>query len=403
MEPTREQWTELYQVALKLRKQKPWQWMNMGQVFAITDPTNGVNYYCSVQSEEQLDYVQILIGEDGLNRILSLLESISRGAEYSEEEETLDAANGLAAYMLNFDERSLNCFFTDKEHLSQYEAEVLQKLGLSFRGNKQWISFRHIQPGRLTESVHEAEQVRILTMVLEQVYHVCALEKKKPFIRDLFHDLAASEVFQWFYSPTTEKWQGTFLSLEAIMRDTQPIICDNQLDLLKLRRLKGSRQIFEFVRMYMPMPVEHHGRLLFPLTFLLVNMDNGMIVWNHIDTGDEGYELRLIQKVAEFFLKEGQKPSRLLTADYVLYQIIADFCDQSKIFLEYLSYTIAGDEILESFQESTRLTYAAMEPTFMEMDKEKHILDYVTRDENEPKHTAQSAKIIDFRTGKPVE
>ena len=128
-----------------------------------------------------------------------------------------------------------------------------------------------------------------------------------------------------------------------------------------------------------------------------------MIVWNHIDTGDEGYELRLIQKVAEFFLKEGQKPSRLLTADYVLYQIIADFCDQSKIFLEYLSYTIAGDEILESFQESTRLTYAAMEPTFMEMDKEKHILDYVTRDENEPKHTAQSAKIIDFRTGKPVE
>ncbi len=82
MEPTREQWTELYQAALKLRKQKPWQWMNMGQVFAITDPANGVNYYCSVQSEEQLDYVQILIGEDGLNRILSLLESISRGAEY---------------------------------------------------------------------------------------------------------------------------------------------------------------------------------------------------------------------------------------------------------------------------------------------------------------------------------
>ena len=85
MEPTREQWAKLYQAAVKLKSQKPWQWMSMGQIFAITDPADGVNYYCSVQSEEQLDYVQILIGEDGLNRIMSLLESIGHGAEYDDD------------------------------------------------------------------------------------------------------------------------------------------------------------------------------------------------------------------------------------------------------------------------------------------------------------------------------
>lgn len=404
MEPTREQWTELYQAAIRLKKQKPWQWMSMGQIFAITDPADGVNYYCSVQSEDDLDYVQILIGEDGLNRIMSLVESISQGAEY-DDDEAADASNGLASYMLNFDEHSLNCFFTDQEHLSQYEAEVLQNLELSFRGSKQWISFRHIQPGQLTESVHDAEQVRILTTVLEQVYSVCALEKKQRFIRDLFHDTTTTEVFRWFYAPQAKIWQGTFLALESIMNKGTPIICSNQLDLLKIRRLKGSRRIYEFIRMYMPMPVEHHGRLFFPLTFLLVDMDNGMIVWNHIDTGDEGYELRLIKKLSDFFLKEGYKPSRILTADYVLYQIASDFCDKSKIFLEFLNYTITGDEILESFQESTRLTYEAMEPTIMEMDKEKHLLSHMTRDDSEPpiQQPSQQAKIIDFRTGRPVE
>ena len=401
MEPTREQWAKLYQAAVKLKSQKPWQWMSMGQIFAITDPADGVNYYCSVQSEEQLDYVQILIGEDGLNRIMSLLESIGHGAEYDDDDMT-DTTSGLASYMLNFDEHSLNCFFTDKEHLSQYEAEVLHTLDLSFRGAKQWISFRHIQPGQLTESVHDREQVRILTTVLEQVYAVCALEKKQRFIRDLFNDTTAAEVFRWFYSPQSDKWQGTFLSLEAIQEMGTPLICSNQLDLLKIRRLRGSTRVYEFIRMYMPMPVEHHGRLYFPLTFLLVDMDNGMIVWNHIDTGDDDYQLRLIKKLSDFFLKEGYKPSRILTADYVIHQIAADFCDKSKIFLEFLNYTIAGDEILESFQESTRLTYEAMEPTIMEMDKEKHLLSHVTREETAPVSASKEAKIIDFRTGRPV-
>lgn len=101
MEPTREQWTELYQAAIRLKKQKPWQWMSMGQIFAITDPADGVNYYCSVQSEDDLDYVQILIGEDGLNRIMSLLESISQGAEY-DDDEAADASNGLGLIYAQF-------------------------------------------------------------------------------------------------------------------------------------------------------------------------------------------------------------------------------------------------------------------------------------------------------------
>ena len=41
----------------------------------------------------------------------------------------------------------------------------------------------------------------------------------------------------------------------------------------------------------------------------------------------------------------------------------------------------------------------------MEMDKEKHLLSHMTRDDSEPpnQQPAQQAKIIDFRTGRPVE
>lgn len=405
MEPTQEQWINLYQAANKIKKQKPWQWMTLGQIFAITDPQSGINYYCSVQSEEQIDYIQILIGEDGLNRILSLTESISRGLEYDEEDDTTDAINGLASYMLNFDEHSLNCLFTDKTYLSNWEMETLQSLGLSFRGHKQWIAFRYLQAGRLAEPLLSAEQALLLTMLLEQISQICALEKRQPFLGNLLHHPTATTIFCWRYLEASNQWEQTSIPIETVMAQGKMVFPINQLDTLKVRHLKGSQRIYELIRMYLPMPVEHNGILLFPLTFLLVDMDNGMIVWNYIDAGDKNYEQRLIDKLAAFFFKEGVKPSRILTADYVLHQILTDFCDKSRIFLEFLVYTIAGDEILESFQESTHLTYDALASTIEEVTAEKHLLDYLLQKPAPlvAKPVKQRADVIDIRTKRPLE
>lgn len=414
MEPTNEQWSQLYEIAKKIRKQKPWQWLSLGQIFAIEDPETKVNYYCSVQTEERLDYVQILIGEDGLGRMVGLLESISRGEEFADDDEAYGdfaTSEGLASYLMNFDEHSLNCFFTNKTHLSQYELDVLAQLNLRFSGSKQWISFKHIVPGQFTESVHDTEMVRILTVILEQVYEICAMEKEQNFIHNIFWSNTFTEIFTWRYNPESKRWQGGYITLEDAMAQMPIRQMDNQLELLKVRRLKGSKKVYELLRIYMPMPIEYGGILRFPLTFLLVDMDSGMIVWNHIDMGDVGYEQRLLQQLAGLFMREGQKPSRILTADYILYQIIVDFCEHSKIFLEYLVYTITGDEILDSFLESANVRHKDITSNIVDRDKEKNILGKMTGGKGTTinntadtvVHKPGGGQIIDFRTRKPMK
>ena len=101
MEPTIEQWQALYDEAIKIKRQKPWQWMNSGQLFAIEDPVTKINYYCSIQSEEDTDFIQMFIGEKGLNRMLNLADKLEL-----DELDEMDMPLTLASYMSHFDEES---------------------------------------------------------------------------------------------------------------------------------------------------------------------------------------------------------------------------------------------------------------------------------------------------------
>lgn len=406
MEPTIEQWQALYDEAIKIKRQKPWQWMNSGQLFAIEDPVTKINYYCSIQSEDDTDFIQMFIGEKGLNRMLNLADKLEL-----DELDEMDMPLTLASYMSHFDEESLKCFFINKEALSLYERRNMERLGLNFRGSKQWIALKEQRPGFAPEAIHTSENVRIMTLLLAQIYKVCNLEKKAPFIGDFFQDNILTEIFWWRYDSDKKRWRSDLLKTDAVLSSFPITIYENQFELHKTRKLRTSQNVYELLRIYLPIPVEHLGKMCYPCAYILLDLDTGMISWNHMDVYEDGSEQKFLGQVCQFFQSEGRKPSKIVTADIVAYHLIVDFCEKAKIFVEYLDYTLMGDDVIESFIEFTR------KQILSDVLKDKHhitegdlpfeqMIDELSfeppYEEEPPKPAKKQSKIIDFKTGKPL-
>lgn len=406
MEPTIEQWRALYDEAIKIKKQKPWQWMNVGQIFAVEDPFSGINYYCSVQSEPQADFIQMFIGENGLNRMLALADKIDDDDAFFGNSDYVT----LAGYMMGFDEESLNCFYTDKDTLIPFERRTIERLELNFRGPKAWISFKKMLPGVVPQAVHSADKVQLMTMLLAQVFKICSLEKKAPFLNNLLNDPNTTEIFWWRYSEEKKRWYSSILKLDDIIEQFPQTVYENQLELYKMRRLRTSQNVFELLRLYLPIPIEHQGQMCYPMAYILMDLDMGHIIWNYMDIYERDHEQRFLAHLIQFFRGEGRKPAKIVTADYISYNIIADFCEKTKIFVEYLDYTLTGDDVIESFLEFTRMQFAGSNLPFIAGDEEDlfaldNLLSEMQNDmppEEPPKKTKKNSKIIDFPTGKPL-
>ena len=91
-----EQWKALYDQAIRVRNEKPWELFDIDQLFAIEDPITKMNYYCFIYSDTYSDSVRVLLGEEAVTRFLESMDM----DPYEPVDEVLD----LQAYLTPFDE-----------------------------------------------------------------------------------------------------------------------------------------------------------------------------------------------------------------------------------------------------------------------------------------------------------
>lgn len=154
--PTADVWRRLYALMDQVKEMAPWEWMFESDVFAVQDPENQELYFVSVMGNlgEHLS-IAVYLGPRAYDRLLAFA---AQADESVTGEELFEIAH-------------LQASFEDRDQLLTQDRNTIKQLGLKFRGRQAWPYFRSYRAG-FAPWLLEADEVRILTLALEQLLDV---------------------------------------------------------------------------------------------------------------------------------------------------------------------------------------------------------------------------------------
>ena len=182
--------------------------------------------------------------------------------------------SGIDKFML---QKCLMASFKDRAALNKPDLELIKKLGLKFRGRKEWPLFRSHLPGYHPWYL-TGEEVRFLTLVLHQVVEV-ALRFKED--QDMLEPLGGDYVF--VRVPEKEKdewrWRDDWLKPSLIEEEesmAEPVD-EVRFEMLK-RTAKHEQNAWEIDYFYSARGVrDGKERPYYPYAFIWVDHHSGFI------------------------------------------------------------------------------------------------------------------------------
>ncbi len=267
---TLEQWSRLYQAAIRVKEMAPWEWMFEADLFGVRNVDTGEVGFVSVMGTlgEHLS-VAVYLGDEGLSGFWMLHMDDSP----DHPEQVLEVPQ-------------LQASFEDRDMLTNQDRRVIKELGLKFRGRKAWPLFRSYRPGYFPWYL-EPDEAQFLALALEQLIEIA------PRVRE---DPAMLEQGQDEYLIREAKGSGDALEwserVEKII--PQPKEISIMIDMEALERLQGVRQRTRVIEMdffLLPFQIgERKERPKCAYNLLVVEGRSGMVLGSQLLTPEPTLE-----------------------------------------------------------------------------------------------------------------
>ena len=244
----------LFEVADQLKKLKPWQYFENGEIIALQ--IEDMTYFVSVMGAGGQEFGLMMYDEE---EGYASLEAILSGKPLPE-----DFSYGMSALTVNY---------VDRDELDKHDYELTKECGFSFRGKKNWITFRTYDPGLAPDIPQfvDVELMKAIIVAMMNVTHKCQNGWHYPPI--MLNEFPAFRVEE----DGAIEWVG-ILTVEK--KNNQPIEIEiNDIEIAQLKKKPKSSYQFEFDLFYMPYPVSENGeRPLYPVLYMVADRGIGQII-----------------------------------------------------------------------------------------------------------------------------
>jgi hypothetical protein len=279
-EPSLKEWKNLYVAAAAFRKMEPWEWMKETDIFGVQNPQNGEIGYCCIMGElGEMLAIAVYLGTEGLEGY----QKIHKGQIQPGDPDSLFIQNCL---MLSFESRKF---------VQEDDREIINELGLKFRGRNAWPLFRRYEPGYFPW-FYNRDEVLYMTHALQQATDVCLRVKEERKI------LRAPTKNQYLVRVAEAKnnivfWKDAWRSPAHIEKQDEGF--DKTVDEIRMLRLKKKARstpaIWEIDFFYAPTPVLQGERPFFPYAIMIIDHDTSFILDMHLaETGS--YQEEFLEK-----------------------------------------------------------------------------------------------------------
>lgn len=334
--PSIEQWKELYDAAINIRHIAPWDYLWDMDLIVIRLPGREEPVYCSVMGRNGECYaIGVYPGVEEVGSFYRMAES---------------ASDDMAAYVAGLEQKCLMCHFGDREEVGQDDREVYKALGLRFRGRNEWIYFRTMEPGYYPWHIR-AWEAELLIQVLQNL----ALAVAPLISGEINVNFDFGETIVRSFSQEEGLWRNEVAKQPPRLVSTPQLIVDNDVLMAKLRKCKRTDTGLEFDISYLPTPIQENrgDRPYFPRFILLVNINTGVVIDQHIAGKDEAIEADILDMLTRFILKYG-RPSSIYIRDNRASVYIGDFCKKANIKLIEGQGVPVIDDFISGLMDSLR-------------------------------------------------
>lgn len=258
-EPSREDWSALYEAAMTFNRAAPWRWMGNEDLFAVENPSDGEIGYCVILGSEAEEFgLAVFVGAEGF-------EGYRRIVTGEVEPDNIEASATL---------RSLSVTFVDREVLGKRDLDVIRSLGLRFRGKNAWPFFRSQLPGYLPWCL-DRDEALFLTIALQQALEVATQVQREGL--DLFRGADAGLILTRY--PYAGRWLEEWRKPVSLKREVGAPEPPDEARLQRLKvagKLRGSWEVDFFL---LPTAVRSGlERPYHPTCILAVERQVGLIV-----------------------------------------------------------------------------------------------------------------------------
>ncbi|MFB3887605.1 MAG: hypothetical protein ACE144_20495 [Thermodesulfobacteriota bacterium] len=268
LQPSFQDWQNLYGAAVDYWKIQPWQWVNDTDLFGVKNPEDGeIGYCCVVGALGEFIGLVFYLGTEGLESYMKIQ------ASESPDGDLLSVG------------KCLTFSFEDRKSLQKPDLEVIKNLGLRFRGQKSWPLFRSYEPGYYPWYVNRP-QARFLTHALTQAVDVTLRIKQNA-------DLLSSPKEGRYLVRISEQsgsdlnWRDEWLFPALPEKPKEEVAVPDELRLQRIKK-RGIRKagIWEIDFPLLPRPIQEEHRPFFPLCLLIVDQASGFVLRSHLESKD---------------------------------------------------------------------------------------------------------------------
>ncbi len=352
--PTNEQWSGLYEAAIRIRELSPWEWMTEADVFGVKDPPSEEIGFVSVMGMLGEHYaVALYPNPRALYGLLALEEA---GPDINP-----DALLEIPQIQLSFEDRG---------DLENRDRRLIKELGFKFRGRKEWPMFRSYRPGFVPWFV-EAEEARLLVQALEQLLEVAPRFREDPSLltpggaegESYLVRVEHGEHREGPASAGTPVWEdGAPVWEDRVMEvpPPEPLPIEIEIDPETLESLESLPQggyELEIDLFMSPTPIqeEKEARPVLPYMLLFVEAESGMVLGTELLDPTPSLESMwgsVPLTVARQLARLEAIPREITVDSELLFTLLQPLAESSRLELKRSHYLPALQEAKEALFEA---------------------------------------------------
>ena len=267
LQPALREWKALYEAAAEFRKAAPWEWVKETDIFGVRNPKTGEVGYCCLMGElGEMLAMAVYEGTEGLQGYLK----IRRGQ--------IKPGNPDALYV----QKCLMLSFENKKLLQEDDLEIIDELGLAFRGRNAWPVFRSYKPGYFPWFLNR-DEVLYMTIALRQAIDVFIRMKRDT---ELLNGPRKNLYLVRTLDPKDGKsdWEDEWRAPAPIEKNGE--ILDEPVNEIRIQKLKKTAKpataVWEIDFFHTPTPILQGERPVFPYAIMVMDHDTRFIFDMHL-------------------------------------------------------------------------------------------------------------------------
>lgn len=323
-------WKRLYEAADLLKAQKPWELLDDYDFVTVELPGGKEKAFCRVLGDLDNAYaISVYESSDALFDIIYLMES---------EE--------LPWHQESRYNNCLNVIFSDRDGILPADREMLDLLGLRYRGRKAWTKFRVFEKGYDITRPNIREAAR-LAKVLEQL--VPAIKDMRA--ENLTLDVEGEETILRRFDRKAKMWETLVAPLNDEPKNIESFSLTDEIMMSQLKRIKKLQTVVEIDVMHHIISNENKdskGKRRLERMAMACEADkpNEPFLTFPLDYEDE--EIATILNILIGYMKEIGKPREIRLRDDIIESSIKEICDDLGIKTSVSASLPAIDAVFES-------------------------------------------------------